>query len=70
MFFIPVLGTKEQFFFTDSPIAVTRMMGDMGDAMLATLRVPLAYSYQLANPYHNLDLLIDNCKLMELEKVQ
>ena len=49
MFFIPVLGTKEQFFFTDSPIAVTRMMGDMGDAMLATLRVPFAYSYQLAN---------------------
>ena len=54
MFFIPVLGTKEQFFFTDSPIAVTRMMGDMGDAMLATLRVPLAYSYQLANPDYDI----------------
>ena len=53
MFFTP-FGLKEQFFMTDSPIAVTRMMGDMGDAVISTLQVPLAYSYQLADPSYDI----------------
>jgi len=47
MFFIPVAGFREQFYMTESPIAVTRTLGEIGEALTQTVKHTGALSYSV-----------------------
>jgi hypothetical protein len=58
MFFYPVIGFKEQFYMAKSPVAVTRMMGEMADAFRKTFGTGTAFTHKIFNPDY--DILSDN----------
>ena len=44
--FMPLFGTMEQYQFIKSPIASTRTLGELGQAMFATAQLPFGYFTQ------------------------
>tara|TARA_R110001606_G_scaffold377235_2_gene536208 strand:+ start:20713 stop:26313 length:5601 start_codon:yes stop_codon:yes gene_type:complete len=53
-FFYPVVGFKEQFYMAKSPIAVTRTLGEMGDAFWKTIGTGLALGQGIVNEDYNI----------------
>tara|TARA_R100000988_G_scaffold101714_1_gene75204 strand:- start:1268 stop:5272 length:4005 start_codon:yes stop_codon:yes gene_type:complete len=49
LFFWPALGFREQFYLMKSPIAVTRLMGEMSDVMYKTFGTGAAFTYKMFN---------------------
>ena len=58
LFFWPGLGFREQFYMMKSPIAVTRLMGEMSDVMYKTFGTGAAFTYSMFN--EDYDMLKDS----------
>ena len=54
MFFIPVVGFKEQFMMAKSPISATRTVSELGEAIVQAIYHPFASMYDAGNPEYNI----------------
>ena len=52
-FFYPVVGVKEQFYMAKSPIAVTRTLDEMGDALWKTIGLGISFGKGTFDPNYN-----------------
>ena len=54
MFFIPIIGFKEQFMMAKSPISATRTVSELGEAISQAVFHPFAMMYEAGNPEYNI----------------
>ena len=51
--FLPLLGTEQQYQMVKSPIASTRTMGELGEALYMSFFTPLAYLYKSNDEFYS-----------------